>query len=118
MLEDNLQKLTNELIQLNQEAHNIYKHARETNQKGDFYTEVKPFADLVKSKGDEWESEALKWLSNQKQKNLHPIQIKNTNENIQMVSIQAFFPETSLKRFKSHVQSIEYVLKQVYNSVQ
>ncbi|WP_433742787.1 YppE family protein [Falsibacillus pallidus] len=113
-----LLELTEELISLNQKAHTRYLEARETKEKGDFFTEVKPFADHIKEIGDEWEILAVEWLNDVSRKNIHPRQITHTNENLQMVSIQAFFPETSWNRFKSHIQSIDYVLNQLYNELQ
>ncbi|MCJ7839493.1 YppE family protein [Lederbergia sp. NSJ-179] len=105
--------LTRKLYTYNKEAHETYLRCRESGQKGDFFQEVKPFADQVKICCDEWEPLAVDWSLKVKPKNLHPMQIRNTAENIQMVSIRAFFPESSLKRFISHIQSIDFILQRM-----
>ena len=66
---------------------------------------------------DQWNDLALQWMKDEKPKNLHPSQIINTAENIEMISIQAFFPESSYKRFISHSQSVHYVLVNVLNQI-
>lgn len=108
-----LKNLTAQLYKFNNEAHETFLKHRETGEKGDFFQEVKPFADQVKVCCDEWEPLAVKWSVQEKPKNLHPMQIRNTAENIQMVSIRAFFPESSLKRFISHIQSVDFILRRM-----
>ena len=44
---------------------------------------------------------------------LYPSQIEQASQNLQDVAIQSFFPKTSYKRFKSHVQSILFTLNHV-----
>jgi hypothetical protein len=106
-----LEKLTEMMVSYNEIILNRFERARETGEKGDFYQEVKPFADEVSERTAEWRNEASAWLQKHPQRNLHPKQIDATAENIEMVCVQAFFPETSRKRFMGHVQSIEYVLQ-------
>ncbi|PLR99938.1 DUF1798 domain-containing protein [Bacillus sp. T33-2] len=108
-----LKNLTRDLIEDTKTASTRFEQVKQTREKGDFYTEVKPFADAVKQKNVQWKQAAAVWIREQQPKNLHYRQIETTAENIEMVSIQAFFPETSLKRFINHVQSINYVLKSV-----
>ncbi|RST73633.1 DUF1798 family protein [Siminovitchia acidinfaciens] len=112
-----LKEMTSQLLEYNRSAAAIFLQCRKTGEQGDFYSEVKPFADKVKTLSEEWEPEAIDWLSVTKPKNLYPLQIKNTTENLQMVAIRAFFPDTSLKRFKSHIQSIEYVLERILEAL-
>ncbi len=113
LLHDTLQ-----LIKLNQKALEIYKQHRATQEKGDFYKEVKPFADKVRDICERWEPAAIEWVQKNKPPYINAIQLHNTSENIQMVSIRAFFPESSLKRFMSHVQSVDYVLNQLLDELQ
>lgn len=108
-----LNEMTNRLLEYTQRAAVFFQQCRKTGEQGDFYSEVKPFADKVKELSEEWEPEAINWIIVTKPKNLHPLQIKNTKENLQMVAIRSFFPDTSLKRFKNHIQSIEYVLERI-----
>jgi hypothetical protein len=105
--------LTCELLKLVQEADEVYETVRTTKKEGDFYTEVKPFADKMKTISDEWELEAMKWLMSQKPKYIHKQQITVTLENLQIIAVQAFFPKTSYSRFKQTIHSVVYILNEV-----
>ncbi|MFD1707165.1 YppE family protein [Siminovitchia sediminis] len=114
---EQLKDLTCQLLKLNRQAAKVYQRCRETGEKGDFYTQVKPFADQVKELSEKWEQEAMLWVHTVKPDNLFPIQIKNTSENLQMVSVRAFFPDTSFKRFTNHVRSVEFILERVLENI-
>jgi hypothetical protein len=109
--EKELVNKTTRLLSYIEKALHRFEQAKSSGEKGDFYKEVKPFADTVKEEVEIWRIEASDWLSNHPHRNLHARQILSTAENIEMVSIQAFFPETSRKRFIGHIQSIDFVLK-------
>ncbi len=108
---EDLKDLTQKLLELNEEAMTHYKRVRDSGEKGDFYQEVKPFADEVKQYNDRWKEKMLLWAKTHKPKHLYPQQIMNTSENIEMTSVSCFFPETSYSRFISHHQSIQFVLE-------
>ncbi|RST58255.1 DUF1798 family protein [Siminovitchia terrae] len=112
-----LEEMTRGLLEYNRQAAESYHHCRKTGKQSDFYKEVKPFADKVKAMSEEWEREAVQWVDDIRPKNLYPLQIKNTAENLQMVSIRAFFSNTSLKKFKGHIQSIEYILERILEEI-
>ncbi|MCM3669426.1 YppE family protein [Mesobacillus maritimus] len=105
--------MTKSLMRENQFIKERFEQAKESQVEGDFYQEVKPYADEIKQLTEIWRDEFVSWLAEHPQKNLHHQQIKTVTDNIQMVSIQAFFPRTSRKRFVDHVQSIEYTLSVV-----
>jgi hypothetical protein len=90
---------------------NEYKKRRETGEKGDFYEEVKPFADSIKEMNDKWKELSLDWIKAERPKHLHLPQVMNTYDNIEMLSVHCFFPESSYNRFISHHQSVQYVLQ-------
>lgn len=79
-------------------------------EKGDFFTQVKPFADEVKEVVDHWRKESAAWIKENRPKNLHATQIESAAEQMEMISVQAFFPETSRTRFINYLQSVRYVL--------
>lgn len=108
-----LLQLTEQLVIYVQTSDDKYKSVKESGKKADFYNEVKPFADEVKAINDSWKKEAAEWVNRHKPKNLYPQQIDSASEHIEMVSIQAFFPETSKTRFINYVNSAMYVLKQL-----
>ncbi|GAA0347970.1 hypothetical protein GCM10008967_42870 [Bacillus carboniphilus] len=116
-MEQKLLKLTDELIQNTETIKATFAEVKQANEKRDFYKEVKPFADQVKILLDEWEPLAIKWLKEHSVKNVHPQQIAHTTENLDMISIQCFFPETSLKRFRHYAESVEYVLKSLQKAI-
>ncbi|GLB57951.1 YppE family protein [Cytobacillus sp. NCCP-133] len=110
---EDLLQLTEQLLAYMHTSDNRYKKVKESGAKGDFYSEVKPFADEVKALNDKWRIDASEWLLRHKPRNLYPQQIDSASEHIEMVSIQAFFPETSKTRFINYVNSAIYVLKQM-----
>ncbi|MBT2690055.1 YppE family protein [Bacillus sp. ISL-47] len=111
--EQELLKLTEKLVAYVQASDDKFKRVKESGEKGNFYNEVKPFADEVKAINDRWKTEAVVWVKKHKPKNLYPQQVESASEHIEMVSIQAFFPETSKTRFINYVNSAIYVLKQL-----
>lgn len=112
-----LYELTLRLSKYNKEAYENYHRCRATGKEGDFYSEVKPFADKVKDCRDQWEPAAVSWTIKNKPKNLYPMQIKNTAENIEMVAVRAYFPKSSLTKFNSHIQSVDFVLSRLLDEL-
>ncbi|MFK2824175.1 DUF1798 family protein [Bacillus sp. B190/17] len=108
-----LQELTEELLNIVNDANERYHIARETKEKGDFYTEVKPFSDKARLLTEAWEKEITSCFQTTCFKHIHGPQVKAVVENIEMISVQAFFPETSYTRFRNYVESTLFVLKQL-----
>lgn len=108
---------TEALIQFVKTSDERYKRIKESGLKGDFYTEVKPFADEVKQVNDEWKDAAIFWIAAEMPKNIHQQQIDSCHEHIEVISIQSFFPETSRTRFKNLVSSSIYVLQTIVLSL-
>ncbi|MGM0899862.1 YppE family protein [Mesobacillus maritimus] len=115
---DTLLEMTNSLLKYRQFILERFEQTKGAGEQGDFYEEVKPFADEVKQMTDQWREAALAWLTLNPQRHLHTRQIDATAENLEMVSISAFFPNTSKKKFLDHVQSIEFVLRGLVNAVE
>ncbi|WLR60237.1 YppE family protein [Guptibacillus hwajinpoensis] len=113
-----LLKLTKQLITINEEARVQYTTRTHLDTyKVNFYEEVKPFADRALEILKEWEPLARAWVMENKPKYLYPIQIKNTFENIEMVSVVAWQKDTGPKKFNERVQSVEYVLEKIIEQV-
>lgn len=108
-------QLTEKLISYNEEADKIYDSVRKEGSERDFYTAVKPFADEVHSSCQLWREQMTEWMENESFRHLYPMQIQQTADNLSDVAVQAFFPKTSYKRFKSHVQSVRFILQNVRN---
>ena len=106
-------QLTDQLISYNEEADRIYESVRKEGAERDFFTAVKPFADEVHSACSLWNEQMTEWMKTESFRHLYPMQIQQTADNLSDVAVQAFFPKTSYKRFKSHVQSVRFILQNV-----
>ncbi len=114
VLNQNLISLTKQLMEITEEARLQYVNRTQLETyEVDFYGEVKPFADRALAILKEWEPLAREWVMENKPKYLYPIQIKNTYENLEMVSVIAWQKDTGPKKFNERVQSIEYVLEKL-----
>lgn len=112
---DGMLDMTVKLLEIVEQAEKQYDFRRETKEKGDFYTEVKPFADNAHQISKQWGIEVTAFLIEHPQKNLHQNQVKATVENIELLTVQCFFPATSYNRFKSYVQSSFFVIEQIHD---
>lgn len=110
-------ELTQKLIQFNEQADVIYEEVRAAGKEKDFYSEVKPFADEVHTACSEWKDNMKEWMGMESFTHLFPLQIEQTANNLSDVAVQAFFPKTSYKRFKSHIQSVRYILHNVRDEI-
>ncbi|MFE4811834.1 YppE family protein [Peribacillus simplex] len=117
MQKEKMQLLTEQLIQYTVKADEIYEGVRKEGKEKDFFSEVKPFADLVRTACIEWETGMKEWMKETEFRHLFPEQIDQTAHNLSDVAVQAFFPKTSYKRFKSHVQSVEFILNNVKTEI-
>lgn len=106
-------QLTERLLKYNQQFLLFYQQARETQEKKDFNLTIKPFVDEVKQVKDEWKAEMNSWLHNSSPKHIHLKQIDSISDQIEQISVQAFFPETSKSRFLNTQRTIEYFLTEV-----
>ena len=102
--------LTKKLLTYTETAFRTYELTKKAGVRGDFYSEVKPFADGVKDTAKLWKEAATAWVIENKPKNLHALQIQTAADYLEVISVQAFFPETSKKRFMDQIQSVEYIL--------
>lgn len=109
--------LTNQLREHVEFSVKRYEESRKSNEKADFYEEIKPFADEVKRVSDEWSALSIQWINSKKPKNLYPQQIESACEHMETISVQAFFPETSKTRFKNLVSSSLYILSVLTNLI-
>ncbi|WP_165996244.1 DUF1798 family protein [Bacillus sp. Cs-700] len=113
-----LRELTKKLLEINEEARVQYTTRTHLDDyKVNFYEEVKPFADRALILLKDWEPLAREWVMYNKPKYLYPIQIKNTLENIEMISVVAWQKDTGPKKFNERVQSVEYVLEKLMEEV-
>ncbi len=112
-MKDNFYEKTTALAEIVKNAERIYREARETEERADFLTVIKPFADDVKQLADEWLIEAEQWVAEKRPKYLSLMQIKNTHNNVLQVSVHCYFPESSKSRFIKHCNAASFVLEQI-----
>ncbi|TES57780.1 DUF1798 family protein [Halalkalibacterium halodurans] len=116
---EQLEKLTSQLRKQNNEAYHHYIHTvrGDESYEPDFYGQVKPFADSVKEKSDEWKPLALRYVKQYEPDYVYPLQVENTVENLEIISVQSFFPKTGKKRFVEMIKSIDFILEQLEEQV-
>ncbi|MBS8264649.1 DUF1798 family protein [Mesobacillus boroniphilus] len=117
-MENNILTLSKKLLVNVETAHKRFQHSKEEGVRGDFHTEVKPFADEVKLAADAWREIAAQWVKSNRPKNLHANQIETAADYLEVISVQAFFPETSKKRFLDQLQSVEFILNSMIIAVE
>ena len=112
-VERQLKVLTEQLLDYNQKIVAISRQAHERKREPDFFAEVKPFADQVKQLLDDWKQIAISWVKKAQPKHIHEIQIETVGENIEKISVEAFYPSVSERRIKQFCRSVEYTLSLV-----
>ncbi|MDT8859962.1 YppE family protein [Alkalihalobacillus sp. MEB130] len=122
MNEENRSRLlesTEQLRTLNKEAEKMYVEKVRSDQdyEADFFGVVKPFADKVDAIRKEWLPLAQQFVQEEKPLHLHPNQLQQTEENLEIVAIKSFFKETGKKRQMETFKSVEYVLQQLYTAL-
>jgi hypothetical protein len=113
----NTERLTIKLIQYTKQADEIYEAVRAEGTEKDFYSEVKPHVEEVDEVLKEWVINVKEWMKEDPFDYLFPQQIDQTASNLADVALQAFYPKTSYKRFKSHVQSVSFILDNVWSEI-
>lgn len=113
ILIQDLLKKTEVLLEYCRTAMDIFEKTKETNIEGDFHQEVVPFTNKVKIELDIWYPAVKDWITSVRPPHLHVEQMESVKEQLETITVQAFFPLTSKTRFYNTVQSAEFVLKAV-----
>ncbi|MFD2445817.1 YppE family protein [Bacillus sp. CGMCC 1.16607] len=104
---------TNKLLNLIEKGKEHFEKAKTSGKEGDFFTEVKPFSDIVKITADEWLDVAIRWIQIRNPKYINQKQLETTYDHLEKISIQSFYPNTSRKIFLSSIQSSQFVLQSI-----
>ena len=114
-----LQQYTSDLLALNKEAEDYYLDVvrRHDSYEPDFFGKVKPFADRVAAVREQWLPAATAFVQKERPLHLHPSQLQQTAENLEIVAIKSFYKQTSLKRQMETFKSVEYVLNQLLDAI-
>lgn len=105
-----LRELTEELVEAAEYLLKAFHKAKETGEQEDFYQTVRPYANHIKQLNDRWNELAKQWISVNKPFYLNNKQVDTASDHIEVISIQAFFPQTSKKRFLDAHKSVVYIL--------
>ncbi|OCA90893.1 hypothetical protein A8F94_03220 [Bacillus sp. FJAT-27225] len=112
-----LEKMTERLLEYTLQFQKTFELTREKNADGDFYSDIKPFADKVKEINDQWKEAALRESSFLARNGISIRQIENAHEHIDKLSIQAFFVKTSRYTFINSCRTVEYTLKTILDKL-
>jgi hypothetical protein len=104
---------TKRLIDFLERGKDQFEQSKSSGHEGDFFLEVKPFADMVKETLDVWVIIAKKWIQSERPPFINETQLDTTYDHIEKISIQSFYPKTSRKIFISSFQSSQYVLQSI-----
>ena len=110
--------LNERMFEYTRQIESKFLTVKESGVKGDFFKEVKPFADEVQEISERWRKEATIWIMKTRPRNLNENQIDSAAEQIEMISVQSFFPETSRTRFINYLQSVRFVLTLLQSSME
>lgn len=117
-MDTHLEELTKSLLGYIENGKEQFEKSKSSGIEGDFFLDVKPFADLVKSTLDEWIVLATKWVQAEKPSFINEKQLETTYDHIEKISIQSFYPKTSRKLYLSSFQSAQFVLQSICTSLQ
>ncbi|MFT8321176.1 MAG: YppE family protein [Bacillus sp. (in: firmicutes)] len=112
-----LKENTNLLAEAADHLMKTFHKVKATGEAEDFYEVVRPFANEVKQLNDEWKEPAIIWVQENKPVYLNGAQIQSASDHLEIISIQAFYPETSKKRFLDAAKSVQYILQVLLNEL-
>lgn len=105
-----LQVITANLLDACEQAIERFYTMRERNVEPDFFSEVKPYADHMRTQLQIWRELAYEWIIVNQPKYMHKQQIDYAYDAMEQFFIQSFYKATSKKRFIQSVQSTKYTL--------
>lgn len=112
-----LMEHTEKLLEAVEYAVDTFYKVKESGVNEDFYDVVRPFANQIKQRNDEWKEMAKEWVREAKPDYLNSIQIDTASDHIEIISIQAFFTQTSKKRFLDSAKSVKYILQTLLDTL-
>lgn len=118
IMNEELEELTRRLLDIIEIGREQFEKSKITGIQGDFFLEVKPFADIVKGILDKWIDIVTKWILLEKPLFINEKQIQTTYEHIENISIQSYYPKTSRKLFISSYQSAQFVLQSILHHME
>ncbi|WP_243386648.1 YppE family protein [Bacillus kexueae] len=111
MHEHSIIPLTIWLLDKVEESKLRFEHTKREEKSFSFYEEVKPYCDEVHQTLQEWEVLAYQFIKQYHPKYVTKTQIEMCKEHIEQISVQSFYYQTSLKRFKDATQSAIFILE-------
>ena len=105
-----LQVITANLLDACEQAIARFYTMRERNAEPDFFNDVKPYADNMRTQLQIWRELAYEWIIVNEPKYMHKQQIDHAYDAMEQFFVQSFYKATSKKRFIQSVQSTKYTL--------
>lgn len=109
---------TERLLSVCEECMERLPAMREQDREPDFFTEVKPYADINHKLLDDWTEEVRKLIREERPKYVHLHQIESLNESMKQFIVQSFYAKTGKKRFVLSINSATYTLRTVLDELQ
>lgn len=109
---------TEQLLSVCDECLTRHTMMRESGHEPDFFTEVKPYADINHRLLEEWTEEIRVLIRNKKPKYVHLHQIESLNDSMKQFIVQSFYSKTGKKRFVLSINSAIYTFKTVFEALQ
>ena len=108
-----LKQQTIQLIEECDMAVSRFYRMRELDKAPDFFAEVKPHADQIRSQLQQYQQNMERWIETERPKHVRIQQIDHAVDAMEQFIVQSFYKETSKKRFIQSVQSVHYTFSSV-----
>ncbi|WP_243290021.1 DUF1798 family protein [Bacillus sp. FJAT-47783] len=82
-----------------------------------FHDQVKPYCDEVFGVLDEWSEGVTRWIDEYRPKYIVQAQIENCKEQLEQLTVQSFFHQSSFKRFKDMKESVQFILESIIQRI-
>ncbi|WP_431029918.1 YppE family protein [Lysinibacillus sp. LZ02] len=105
-----LLEITAKLLDACDQAIHRFYDMRERDMEPDFFNEVKPYADDMRTQLQQWQQLAYEWIVAKQPKYMHKQQIDHAYDAMEQFFVQSFYKQTSKKRFIQSVESTKYTL--------
>lgn len=102
--------MTNKLLVACDEAAARFYDMRERDIDPNFFDEVKPYADEIRTLLETWQQLAYEWIAINQPKYMHKQQIDHARDAMEQFVVQSFYKATSKKRLIQSIESTKYTL--------
>jgi cell division FtsZ-interacting protein ZapD len=105
-----LQKISLEIEKLISEMEKNYNQVHHSERVFDFFSEIEPFVNSTEAITIKWQNLAYQLIKDKPVKYIYREQIDQTVENINILAVIHFQPDTRFKRFTDLIASVKYII--------